>query len=216
MTIPIIDLFLHLDQFLGTMAIELGLLIYLVLFIIIFCETGFVVTPFLPGDSLLFISGALAGSGVLNLPVLILVIAIAAIIGDSVNFWIGRFSGAKIMKGRFSAFIKVEWIDYTREFYDKWGGVTIVLARFVPYIRTFAPFLAGIGDMNYRVFLLYNILGGVLWTGGIVLCGYIIGNIPFVQENVSILMWIVLFICLFAVGMVIKALIQVVMHKSEN
>ena len=216
MTIPIIDLFLHLDQFLGTMAIELGLLIYLVLFIIIFCETGFVVTPFLPGDSLLFISGALAGSGVLNLPVLILVIAIAAIIGDSVNFWIGRFSGAEIMKGRFSAFIKVEWIDYTREFYDKWGGVTIVLARFVPYIRTFAPFLAGIGDMNYRVFLLYNILGGVLWTGGIVLCGYIIGNIPFVQENVSILMWIVLFICLFAVGMVIKALIQVVMHKSEN
>lgn len=215
MTVTIIDLFLNLDQYLGTMAVELGLLIYLILFIIIFCETGFVVTPFLPGDSLLFISGALAGSGVLSLPILFLAIASAAILGDTVNFWIGRFAGTKLIKGRFSGFVKGEWIDYTNEFYKKWGGATIVVARFVPYVRTFAPFLAGIGDMNYRAFLFYNVLGGLLWTGGLVLCGYFIGNIPFVQENVSILMWIVLLICLFAIGMVIKAVIQVVLHKQE-
>jgi len=215
MTITIIDLFLNLDQCLETMAVEVGLLIYLILFIIIFCETGFVVTPFLPGDSLLFISGALAGSGILSLPILFLAIASAAILGDTVNFWIGRFAGTKLIKGRFSGFIKGEWIDYTNEFYKKWGGATIVVARFVPYARTFAPFLAGIGDMNYRAFLFYNVIGGLLWTGVLVLCGYFIGNIPFVQENVSVLMWIVLLICLFAIGMVIKAVIQVILHKQK-
>jgi membrane-associated protein len=198
------------------MAGELGYLIYLVLFIVIFCETGLVFTPFLPGDSLLFIAGALAGSGVLNLPVLLVIVASAAILGDTANFWIGRYAGASMMKGRLSGFIKGEWIEYTREFYDRWGGATIVVARFVPYIRTFAPFLAGIGEMHYRWFLFYNILGGLLWTFGLIIGGYFIGNIPVVQENVGVLMWFVLFLCLFAVGMVIKAIIQGIMHNHRK
>lgn len=197
------------------MAGELGLLIYLVLFIIIFCETGFVITPFLPGDSLLFIAGALAGSGVLDLPLLLVVVASAAILGDTANFWIGRYAGERMMTGRLSGFVKGEWIQFTREFYARWGGATIVVARFVPYIRTFAPFLAGIGNMHYRWFLIYNIAGGLLWAGGLVLGGYIIGNVPVVQHNVGVLMWFVLLLCLFAVGMVIKMLLQGIMHRHD-
>ena len=215
MSVNPIDLFLNLDQSLSVMAAELGILIYLVLFIVIFCETGFVVTPFLPGDSLLFIAGALAGSGVLNLPALLIIVTLAAILGDTVNFWIGRYAGDRIMHGRLSGLVKGEWIQYTQEFYARWGGATIVVARFVPYVRTFAPFLAGIGNMHYRWFLAYNIIGGIIWTFGLVLGGYIIGNIPVVQDNVGVLMWFVLLLCLFAVGMVIKALIQGIMPKKN-
>lgn len=216
MSVSLIDLFLHLDTSLSSMAGELGLLIYLVLFIIIFCETGFVVTPFLPGDSLLFIAGALAGSGILNLPLLLVIIICAAIAGDTVNFWIGRYAGLKIIEGRFGGFIKGEWIEYTRSFFARWGGATIVVARFVPYVRTFAPFLAGVGEMHYRWFLFFNVFGAVLWTSALVIGGYIIGNIPVVQENVGILMWFVLFLCLFAAGMVIKSLIEGIFPKIRR
>jgi len=216
MSVSLVELFLHLDTSLSQMADELGILIYLVLFIIIFCETGFVVTPFLPGDSLLFIAGALAGAGTLHLGALLVIVAGAAILGDTVNFWIGRYAGCRLMEGRFSGFIKGEWIQYTYEFYKRWGGATIVVARFVPYVRTFAPFLAGIGSMHYRWFLFYNILGAILWVGGLVLGGFFIGNIPVVQDNVGILMWFVLFLCLFAVGMVIKAIIQGILHNYES
>lgn len=215
MTVNPIDLFLHLDSSLASMAGELGILIYGVLFVIIFCETGFVVTPFLPGDSLLFISGALAASGILNLPVLLLIIISAAVLGDTVNFWIGRYAGMKILEGRFGGLVKGEWVDATRGFYARWGGATIVVARFVPYVRTFAPFLAGIGDMNYRWFLIYNVVGAVIWTGLLVIGGYIIGNIPVVQENVGVLMWFVLFLCLFAVGMVFKSIIEGLFYKKK-
>ncbi len=215
MSINLLDLFLNLDHSLSQMAGELGPLIYLVLFIIIFCETGFVVTPFLPGDSLLFIAGALAGSGVLNLPTLVVIVAVAAILGDTANFWIGRYAGERMMTGRLSGFVKGEWIQFTREFYARWGGATIVVARFVPYVRTFAPFLAGIGNMHYRWFLIYNIAGGLLWAGGLVFAGYILGNVPVVQENVGVLMWFVLLLCLFAVGMVIKMLLQGIMHRRD-
>ncbi|WP_319580534.1 VTT domain-containing protein [uncultured Methanospirillum sp.] len=215
MSVNPLDLFLNLDHSLSQMAGELGPLIYLVLFIIIFCETGFVITPFLPGDSLLFIAGALAGSGVLDLPTLLVIVAVAAILGDTVNFWIGRYAGERMMTGRLSGFVKGEWIEFTREFYARWGGATIVVARFVPYIRTFAPFLAGIGNMHYRWFLIYNIAGGVLWAGGLVLGGYILGNVPVVQDNVGVLMWFVLLLCLFAVGMVIKMLLQGIMHRRD-
>lgn len=215
MSVNIIDLFIHLDQSLSVMAVELGVHIYLVLFIVIFCETGFVFTPFLPGDSLLFIAGALAGSGVLNLPLLLLIVTVAAILGDTANFWIGRYAGERIMASRFSGFIKGEWIDYTREFYARWGGATIIVARFVPYVRTFAPFLAGVGNMHYRWFLFYNVVGAILWSFGLILGGYIIGNIPVVQDNVGILMWLVLLLCLFAVGMVIKALLQGILHRPK-
>jgi membrane-associated protein len=209
-----VDFILHIDTSLAQMSTEFGIFIYVVLFFIIFCETGLVVFPFLPGDSLLFIAGALAGTGTLSMPVLIFVTAFAAILGDTVNFWIGRYAGTTIVNGRFSAFVKGEWIDKTRHFYEKYGGATIVIARFVPYVRTFAPFLAGVGEMRYGSFLLSNVVGGLLWTCGLILGGYFIGNIPIVQDNLSLLMWIVLILCIIAIGMVAKTLISVALHKK--
>jgi membrane-associated protein len=209
-----VDFILNADTSLAQMSTELGIVIYVVLFLIIFCETGLVFFPFLPGDSLLFIAGALAGTGMLSLPLLILVTASAAILGDTVNFWIGRYAGTSLVNGRFSAFVKGEWIDKTRLFYEKYGGVTIIVARFVPYVRTFAPFLAGVGEMHYRSFLLANVVGGVLWTSSLILAGYFIGNIPFVQDHMSLLMWLVLIICIITIGMVAKTLISVALHKK--
>jgi len=209
-----VDFILNADTSLALMSTELGIVIYVVLFLIIFCETGLVFFPFLPGDSLLFIAGALAGTGMLSLPLLILVTASAAILGDTVNFWIGRYAGTSLVNGRFSAFVKGEWIDKTRLFYEKYGGVTIIVARFVPYVRTFAPFLAGVGEMHYRSFLVANVVGGVLWTSSLILAGYFIGNIPFVQDHMSLLMWLVLIICIITVGMVAKTLISVALHKK--
>jgi len=211
-----VDFILHIDTSLAQMSTELGIFIYVVLFFIIFCETGLVVFPFLPGDSLLFIAGALAGTGTLSLPVLIFVTALAAIIGDTVNFWIGRYAGEKIVTGRFSAFVKGEWIDKTRHFYDKYGGATIIIARFVPYVRTFAPFLAGVGKMRYGHFLLCNVIGGLLWTCGLIIGGYFIGNIPVVQDHLSLLMWFVLILCIIAIAMVAKTLVSVALHKSDK
>jgi membrane-associated protein len=216
MVFALFDLILHIDSSLEVMAAELGLLIYAVLFLIIFCETGLVVTPFLPGDSLLFVSGALAGSGVLNIWLLLLVIGLAAILGDTVNFWIGRYTGCKFLEGRLSAFVHKEWIEKTHHYFEKYGGITIVIARFVPIVRTFAPFLAGIGKMNYRWFLIYNITGGLLWTAGLVGGGFFIGNIPIIQENVSLLMWLVLAICIFSIGMVFKSIISGLFLKKEK
>lgn len=209
-----VDFILNADTSLALMSTELGIVIYVVLFLIIFCETGLVFFPFLPGDSLLFIAGALAGTGMLSLPLLILVTASAAILGDTVNFWIGRYAGTSLVNGRFSAFVKGEWIDKTRLFYEKYGGATIIIARFVPYVRTFAPFLAGIGEMHYRSFLLANVVGGLLWTSGLILAGYFIGNIPFVQDHMSLLMWLVLILCIITLGMVAKTLISVALHKK--
>ena len=209
-----VDFILNADTSLTLMSTELGIVIYVVLFLIIFCETGLVFFPFLPGDSLLFIAGALAGTGMLSLPLLILVTASAAILGDTVNFWIGRYAGTSLVNGRFSAFVKGEWIDKTRLFYEKYGGVTIIVARFVPYVRTFAPFLAGVGEMHYRSFLLANVVGGVLWTSSLILAGYFIGNIPFVQDHMSLLMWLVLILCIITLGMVAKTLISVALHKK--
>jgi membrane-associated protein len=216
MDFTIFDLILHIDSSLEQMAGELGPLIYGVLFLIIFCETGFVVTPFLPGDSLLFVSGALAGSGVLNIWVLLLIIGSAAVIGDTVNFWIGRYAGCKIMEGRLAAFIHKEWLIKTHHYFETYGGITIVIARFVPIVRTFAPFLAGIGTMNYRWFLFYNVFGAVLWTGGLVGGGFLIGNIPIIQDNVSMLMWLVLGICIFSIAMILKAIISAFVFKKEK
>lgn len=216
MIMDFVNFILNIDTQLAQMSAEFGLFIYVVLFLIIFCETGLVVFPFLPGDSLLFISGALAGTGTLNLPLLLVVTSLGAILGDTVNFWIGRYACTRITEGRCSVLIRGEWIDYTRTFYERYGSATIVIARFVPYVRTFAPFLAGIGEMKYSTFLLYNVLGGLLWTCGLIIGGYYIGNIPVVQENISILMWLVLILCIFAIAMVAKTLLSVVMHKKES
>lgn len=178
----VIDLILNLDAHLATFVNQYGFFTYAVLFLVIFAETGFVITPFLPGDSLLFAAGAIAALGPLNIFIVTLVLAIAAILGDTINYWLGSFFGQKIVDNP-KIPINQEHIDKTEAFYKKYGGKTIILARFVPIIRTFAPFVAGIGKMNYGTFLTYNIAGGVLWICLFTFAGYFFGNIPLVQEN---------------------------------
>lgn len=185
----LLDFFLHLDRHLNEGFIaSYGGWIYLFLFLIIFCETGLVVTPFLPGDSLLFAAGALAAidtSGTLNVYVLFVMLALAAIGGDTVNYFIGHFIGMKIFD-RNIPFLKREYLDRTHEFYEKYGGKTIILARFVPIVRTFAPFVAGVGRMNYGYFLTYNVVGGLLWISLFTFGGYLFGNIPIIKQNFEI------------------------------
>lgn len=178
----LVDLFLHIDEHLSEIIRNYGGLTYLLLFAIIFMETGLVVTPFLPGDSLLFAAGAFAAKGDLNVLLLWLLLFVAAVIGDSVNYAIGHAVGPRAFEGRVR-FLKREYLERTQAFYEKHGGKTIVLARFVPIVRTFAPFVAGVGTMNYSRFISYNILGGLLWTTLFIWLGYFFGNIPVVQEN---------------------------------
>ncbi len=181
-----IDLFLHLDQHLIWVFDNYGLWTYLILFLIIFCETGLVVTPFLPGDSLLFGVGALAAGSALDIGWLFILLSIAAILGDTVNYWIGHLVGPKVFHREESRFLKKEYLDRTHRFYEKYGGKTIILARFVPIIRTFAPFVAGIGRMSYWRFAGYNIVGGLVWIGSFLFAGYFFGNIPAVKENFTL------------------------------
>ena len=180
-----VDLFLHLDKYLGEIIRNYGLWTYLILFVIIFMETGFVVTPFLPGDSLLFAAGAFAGLGDLNPIILLVLLGFAAVAGDTANYWIGHFIGPKAFSGNIR-FLKKEYLDRTHAFYEKHGGKTIVLARFIPIIRTFAPFVAGIGAMSYGHFIVYNLVGGVLWVSLFTLMGFFFGNLKVVQENFSL------------------------------
>lgn len=179
-----IDLIIHLDEHLSVMIQNYGVWTNLLLFAIIFLETGIVVTPFLPGDSLLFAAGTMAGLGALNVWVLFFLLSFAAILGDTVNYWIGHKVGPRAFSGNVR-FLKKEYLDRTHEFYEKHGGKTIILARFVPIIRTFAPFVAGIGAMTYGRFLAYNVIGGILWVGIFTFLGYFFGNLPFVQNNFS-------------------------------
>ena len=183
----LINIFLHIDQNMGPVIQEYGILTYLILFFIIFFETGFVIFPFLPGDSLLFVGGAAAAGGLLNVWWLIAAIILGAVIGDTVNYWIGNYVGLRLFLERFPTLVKKEYIDRTYSFYEKYGGATIFVARFVPLVRTFAPFLAGVGTMHYRRFLFYNILGGTCWTLVLVLAGYYLGTFTVVQENMGLL-----------------------------
>jgi membrane-associated protein len=180
----IIDLFLHLPDHLETFINAHGTLIYGLLFLIIFCETGLVITPFLPGDSLLFAIGALAakeGSS-LNIWVAGVILLVAAILGDTVNYWIGRKFGDWVMR-KFPKIVKRSHIEKTNEFFVRYGGKTIIIARFVPIVRTFAPFVAGSGKMEYRRFTFFNVIGAILWVGLLLPCGWFFGNIPLVQKN---------------------------------
>jgi membrane-associated protein len=181
----IVDVFLHLDRHLGEIIQTYGLWTYAILFCVVFLETGLVATPFLPGDSLLFAAGAFAAIGSLDLRFLLVLLGVAAIAGDSLNYWIGRRVGPRVFTDRVR-WLKREHLLRTQEFYERHGGKTIVLARFVPIVRTFAPFVAGIGSMPYRRFFAYNVIGGLLWVGLLVPAGYFFGNLPVVRDNFSI------------------------------
>jgi membrane-associated protein len=177
-----IDFFLHLDKHLAEIIAEYGVWTNLILFLIVFAETGLVVTPFLPGDSLLFAAGTFAALGSLDPALLILLLSAAAIIGDTVNYWVGAYIGPRAFSGEIR-WLRKEYLDRTHAFYEKHGGKTIILARFIPIIRTFAPFVAGVGTMTYSRFLLYNVVGGIVWVSLFVLAGYYFGNLPAVRQN---------------------------------
>jgi len=176
-----------LDQTVATLAAQYGEWVYGILFLIIFAETGLVVCPFLPGDSILFIAGTVVAVANLNVHVLVIVLILAAVLGDSVNYGVGHYIGPKAFQRPDSRWFRQEYLRRTQAFYDKYGGVTIIIGRFVPIIRTFAPFLAGVAGMSYRRFLCYNIVGGCLWISSLVYAGYLFGNIPWVKDNLSLI-----------------------------
>jgi membrane-associated protein len=192
----LIDLFLHLDDHLSAVITQYGTWTYALLFFVIFMETGFVVTPFLPGDSLLFAAGTFAGLGDLNLWLLLGLLIVAAFLGDTVNYWIGHYLGERAYKIKW---IKQEYIERTHAFFEKHGGKTIFLARFVPIVRTFAPFVAGIGRMSYGYFVSYNIMGGIVWVSVFTVAGYLFGNVPFVQDNFTLVVIAIIFVSIVPV-----------------
>ena len=182
----LINIALHIDIYLGTIIRDYGLWTYGILFLVIFCETGLVVTPFLPGDSLLFAAGALSAStGVIDVKILLIVISVAAILEDTVNYSIGHYFGPRVFKENVR-FLKREYLDNTHAFYEKYGGKTIIIARFVPIVRTFAPFVAGIGEMSYGKFILYNVVGGIGWALIFIFAGFFFGNLQIVKNNFSL------------------------------
>ncbi len=183
------DFVLHIDKYIGDLIAYTGIWSYLILFLIVFCETGLVVTPFLPGDSLMFTVGMFAAKGEFKLPLLLILLMAAAILGDTANYFIGKFLGDRIARNEHPRFFKKEYLDRTHRFYEKYGAKTIVIARFVPIVRTFAPFVAGLGSMTYPRFVAYNIAGGVLWVGSLVLAGYFFGTIPIVERNFSLVIY---------------------------
>jgi len=209
------DMVIHFDTYLPGIITTYGFWTYFILFAIIFLETGLVVFPYLPGDSLLFVAGALAGAGLLRVEVLIPLLIAAAVIGDSVNYWIGHTTGMKVFEKNYSL-VKKEQLKKTEDYFARYGGLTIVIARFVPFIRTFAPFLAGVGKMSYRWFLMYNVLGAVLWISGFILAGYFFGSLPVVKENFSFIVYAIIGLSLFAVGSIIVGMVRSPKPDAEN
>ncbi|CNE11532.1 DedA family protein [Yersinia nurmii] len=190
----VIDFILHIDVHLAELVAQYGIWVYGILFLILFCETGLVVTPFLPGDSLLFVAGALAAlpTNDLNVHTMVALMVIAAIIGDAVNYTIGRVFGEKLFSNPDSKIFRRAYLDKTHQFYEKHGGKAIILARFVPIVRTFAPFVAGMGKMSYRHFAAYNVIGALVWVLLFTYAGYIFGNVPFVQNNLKLLIVVII------------------------
>jgi len=205
----LIDYLLHLDKHLNYIIENYGLWCYAIFFLIIFCETGLVVTPFLPGDSLLFALGALAATGSLEVASLFALLAIAAVLGDSANYAIGKYFGDVILRHQGKWFLKKEHVERTHRFYEKYGAKTIVIARFVPIIRTFAPFIAGVGKMTYMKFFSYNVIGGLLWVTLFIFGGYFFGNIPFVKRNFSTVIFAIIIIS------IMPAVIEVIREKRR-
>ena len=187
-----IDFVLHIDNYLDVILKEYGTLAYIILFLIIFAETGLVVTPFLPGDSLLFAIGAITARGDLDLTLILILLTFAAILGDTVNYRVGAFFKDRILRGERIRFIKESHIERTKEFYDDYGGKTIIIGRFVPIIRTFAPFVAGIGTMEYKQFLFYNVIGGVIWITIFTFAGYYFGNLPMIRKNFTLVIFAII------------------------
>lgn len=208
----LIDFILHIDVHLAELVANYGMWVYLILFLIVFCETGFVVTPFLPGDSLLFVAGTLVAlpSNELSIAPLIGLLCVAAILGDSINFEIGKYFGKKLFSNPHSKIFKQEYLVKTHQFYEKHGGKTIILARFVPIIRTFAPFVAGMGKMNYQHFLSYNIFGGIFWVALFTLLGYFVGNLPWVQNNLKLLIVVII------IASILPGVIEYFRNKTKN
>ena len=190
----LIDFILHVDRHLRSFVTDYGGWVYALLFLIIFVETGLVVMPFLPGDSLLFVVGALAGAGLMNYPLVMALLLAAAVLGDQVNYSIGRHVGPKVFAWPNSLWFNRRAFDQAHAFYERYGGITLVLARFMPFVRTFVPFVAGVAEMGRAKFSFYNILGGVLWVVGLVTAGYLFGNIPWVQANLSKIIWAMILI----------------------
>ncbi len=203
----IIGFILHIDQYLAVMLDAFGAWTYVILFLIVFAETGLVVTPFLPGDSLLFAVGALAGGGFLDITIAYLVLLSAAILGDTVNYWIGHRIGPKVFSKNNSRLFNKAYLEKTRGFYEKHGGKTIILARFMPIIRTFAPFVAGIGRMHYTSFLMYNVIGAFIWVTLFTLAGDFFGGMPFIKQNFEIVIIVIIFLSL------VPMIIEYIKHK---
>lgn len=204
-----INLFLHLDVHLSEVISQYGTGTYIILFLIVFCETGLVVTPFLPGDSLLFAAGTFATLGSLDITNLILLLLVAAILGDALNYKVGKYLGPKMLSGK-SRFLKKEYLEKTEKFYEKYGNKTIVFARFVPIVRTFAPFLAGVGRMSYPKFFTYNALGAALWVVSFTLAGYFFGNIPAVKKNFTLVIMAIIFLS------ILPAIIETYRARKEQ
>jgi membrane-associated protein len=207
--IYIADFFIHLDRHLGVIIQAFGSWTYVIFFLVIFCETGLVVTPFLPGDSLLFGLGTFAALGLLEIEWLLILLSIAAVAGNMVNYSIGQFVGPKVFHKENVRFLNREYLDRTHRFYEKHGGKTIVIARFIPIIRTFAPFVAGIGKMTYTRFTLYNVLGSIAWVTIFILGGYYFGNLPVVKRNFSIVIFAIIIIS------VLPIIFEYIRHRSR-
>ena len=190
----LLDIFLHVDKHLANLCTEYGTLTYVILFVVIFAETGLVVTPFLPGDSLLFAAGTLAAKDALDPMALFFLLSISAVLGDGVNYAIGKYLGPRLLKNPNSRIFKKSYLDKTHSFYEKYGGKTIIIARFVPIVRTFAPFVAGVGTMSYGRFFAFNVIGGILWVAICVFAGYFFGRIPFVEKNFELVVLAIIFI----------------------
>jgi len=203
----VIDFILHIDQHLTALSAQYGMWIYAILFLIIFCETGLVATPFLPGDSLLFAAGGIAAVGGMNIHIMVLILLIAAILGDAVNFMIGKYFGAKLFSNPDSKIFRRAYLEKTHAFYEKHGGKTIIIARFVPIVRTFAPFVAGMGDMHYGRFIRYNIIGAMAWVLLFSYLGYFFANIPLVKNNLGLVLGAIIVIS------ILPAVIEIVRAK---